>query len=263
MSDAKAIVEQAYDSLADWYLTWINDQPSPRERYARKVLENATSSNTTTSTTPTTTTTTPTTTTTTPNPQPYILELGCGPGIPITRLLLSLGAKVLANDISHAQIALAKSHCLHIPANTTTTNTTTNKNIHFIPSDMTLLTLPPSTLDGAICLFTLFHLPRGEQKPMLAKIHSWLKPGALLAVNFATVDDEAIWGEMMGRGIFWSSFGEEGNRAMAVGVGFEVEGEEVLASEADGGVEFQWMALRKRGEEEEDGVGGSGGGVEV
>jgi SAM-dependent methyltransferase len=230
MSDAKIIVEQAYDNLADWYLTWIDDQHSPRERYANKVLENLQTSPSS-----------PKTTAPTTSP-PYILELGCGPGIPITRLLLSHGARVLANDISSAQITLAKAHCLppSNPSNPT--------NISFITSDMTTLTIPPRTLDGAICFFTLFHLPRAEQKSMLAKILSWLKPGGLLVINFATVDDEAIYGEMMGHGIFWSSFAVEENRAMVEGVGFVVECEEVLASEADGGVEFQWVAARRRRE---------------
>jgi ubiquinone/menaquinone biosynthesis C-methylase UbiE len=229
MSDAKAIVEQAYDNLADWYLTWIDDQNSPRERYASKVLENLPPSS------PTTPSSTPT--------KPYILELGCGPGVPITRMLLARGARVLANDISSKQISIAKTKCL-LP-----TTTATNNNIEFIASDMTTLSIPPNTLDGVVCFFTLFHLPRAEQRTMLSKILAWLKPGGLLVINFATVDEEEIYGEMMGHGIFWSSFPVELNRAMVEGLGFEVEVEEVLASEADGGVEFQWMAVRKGKEE--------------
>jgi 2-polyprenyl-3-methyl-5-hydroxy-6-metoxy-1,4-benzoquinol methylase len=218
MSDAKIIVEQAYDSLADWYLTWIDHQPSPREKYASKVLENNPASKTAT--------------------QPSILELGCGPGVPITRMLLTRGARVLANDISHKQISLAKAQCL-LP------DTNINQSATFIAGDMATLVLQPTSLDGVVCFFTLFHLPRSEQKTMLSKILDWLKPGGLLVINFATVDEEAIYGEMMGRGIFWSSFPVEMNREMVVEVGFEVEVEEVLASEADGGVEFQWMAARK------------------
>ena len=212
MSDANIINEQAYDMLADWYLTWIDHQPSPRERYARKVLENI-----------------PTTT------KPSILELGCGPGVPITRLLLDHGAQVLANDISHNQIRLAKAQCLGSGQGQAT----------FIAADMATLNLQASSLDGVVCFFTLFHLPRTEQRAMLSRIFSWLKPGGLLVCNFATVDEEEIYGEMMGNGMFWSSFPVELNRAMVVEVGFEMEVEEVLASDADGGIEFQWMAARK------------------
>ena len=80
---------------------------------------------------------------------------------------------------------------------------------------------------------------------MLCKIFGWLKVGGLLVCNFATFDEEEIYGEMMGRGIFWSGFGVSGNRAMVVEAGFEVEAEEVLESEADGGNEFWWVAARK------------------
>lgn len=81
---------------------------------------------------------------------------------------------------------------------------------------------------------------------MLSKIFGWLREGGLLVCNFATFDEEEIYGEMMGEGIFWSGFDVGGNRAMLVDVGFEIEVEEVLGSEADGGNEFQWIAARKR-----------------
>ncbi|GAB7331242.1 hypothetical protein MBLNU13_g02704t1 [Cladosporium sp. NU13] len=235
MSDAKLVNTEAYDHLASWYVSWVSAQTSsPRERYAAKVLEQYNNANNEKDAS---------------NPsqsppaeeqqQPYILELGCGPGIPTTHQLLSSGARVLANDISPVQIALAKTHIhrhfhLQIP------------NVTFLAADMTTLTLPPHTLDGAVCFFTLFHLPRAEQLPMLSKISGWLKVGGLLVCNFATFDEEEIYGEMMGRGIFWSGFGVNGNRAMVVEAGFEVESEEVLESEADGGTEFWWVAARKR-----------------
>lgn len=210
MTEAKLIVREAYDHLAPWYLSWMHSQKSPRERYTLKVLSNASKL--------------------TSNPHPTILDLGCGPGIPTTQLLLAQGARVIANDISQAQIATARSLC---PTAT------------FIPGDMASLCFKPGSLDGVVCFFTLFHLPRLEQKAMLARVFSWLKAGALLACNFATVDEEEIYGEMMGRGIFWSGFGVERNRMMVRDVGFEVVGEEVLESEADGGMEFMWVVARK------------------
>ena len=229
MSDAKLINTEAYDHLASWYLSWVSAQTSsPRERYAAKVLEKYNNNEDVSKSLSLPTRQQQ------QQQEPYILELGCGPGIPITHQLLSSGARVLANDISPAQIAMAKTHC-HSHASQAT----------FVAGDMTTLILPPHTLDGAICFFTLFHLPRAEQLPMLCKIFGWLKVGGLLVCNFATFDEEEIYGEMMGRGIFWSGFGVSGNRAMVVEAGFEVEAEEVLESEADGGNEFWWVAARK------------------
>ena len=63
--------------------------------------------------------------------------------------------------------------------------------------------------------------------------------------NLGAVEGEEVWGEMMGRGMFWSGWGVEGNQGIVAGAGFEVVREEVLASEVDEGVEFWWCAARK------------------
>jgi len=209
----KEIVEQAYDHIAEWYLHWVEGQRSPRERYTNKVLENA-------------------------PPSPCVLELGCGPGVPITRMLLDRGAQVVANDISTKQISMAKVRC---------------PQAKFVSGDMAALSFEPASFDGVISFFTIFHLPRAEQKGMLSKIYSWLKPGGMFVFNLATVDEEEIHGEFLGHGMFWSSYGVEDSKAMVRDVGLEVVEAEVLEagdgqleeSDPDYGVKFMWVAARK------------------
>lgn len=209
----KETVEQAYDHIAEWYLCWVERQRSPRETYTNKVLENAPAS-------------------------PRVLELGCGPGVPITRMLLDRGAHVVANDISTKQLSLAKDRC---------------PRAELVPGDMAALSFEPASFDGVISFFTMFHLPRPEQKHMLSNIHAWLKPGGLFVFNLATVDQEEIHGEMMGHGMFWSSYCVEENKAMVTDAGFEAVEVEVLEagdgqleeSDADYGVKFMWIAARK------------------
>lgn len=214
----KEIVEQAYDQIAGWYLQWVEGQRSPRERYTERVLERAPL-------------------------KPSILELGCGAGVPITRMLLDRGAKVVANDISSRQISMAKVRCPHAEAK-------------FMPGDMTVLSFEPASFDGAVSFYAIFHLPRAEQKGMLAKIHGWLRPGALFAFNLATMDEEEIHGEFLGHGMFWSSFAVEDSKAMVKDVGFELVEAEVLEagdgaldeSDPDYGVKFLWIVARKLAE---------------
>ncbi|PNS15104.1 hypothetical protein CAC42_2333 [Sphaceloma murrayae] len=216
MADSKTVNSTAYDSLAAWYLQWTTSTPSPRQRYIRSLLSLVRS-------------------------RPHILELGCGPGIPVLRLLLDEGCSVVANDISSVQIGMARERC---PTAT------------FVPGDMTRLDFEKESFDGAICFFAIFHLPRGEQKGMLRRIFDWIRPGGVFVVNFATVDEEEIHGEMMGRGMFWSSFGVEESRGMLKEVGFEVvQCEEVVAGDGeleegdpDYGTSFAWMLARKPGE---------------
>lgn len=214
MSDTpKGIVESGYEFMADWYLQWVTSQVSPRGRYTDKVLEHA-------------------------PPKPIILELGCGPGVPITRMLLDKGARVVANDISPKQVAMAKARCPEAELHT---------------GDMTALTFEPASFGGAVSFYAIFHLPREEQKAMLSKIYGWMRPGAVFALNFATVDEEEIHGEFLGHGMYWSSYGVEANKAMMVDVGFEVlEAEELESGDGkleeddpDYGVKFLWIAARK------------------
>lgn len=215
MSETPAgIVEYAYDNITEWYLQWVTSQKSPRERYTRQLLEKL-------------------------QPSPSILELGCGPGVPILKFLLDQGAKVVANDISTKQIEMAKARC---PA------------AKLIAGDMTALTFEPESFDGAISFYTLFHLPRATLKDMLMKIHGWLRPGGVFVFNLATVDEEEIHGEMLGYGMFWSSYDVEGNRALLSEVGFELLQVEVLQAgdgkleedDPDFDAEFMWVMARKK-----------------
>lgn len=212
--EPKQVVREAYDNIAPWYLNWVTSQFSPRTRYTSQLLALA------------------------PSSPPHVLELGCGPGVPVTRMLLDAGATVVANDISTAQLTLASEHC---PEAT------------FLPGDMTKITFPDHSFDGVTCFFTIFHLPRSEQRDMLRKVYGWLKPGGVFVCNFATFDEEEIFGEFMGYGTFWSSYGVEGSKSILREVGFEIVDVETLAGsdgmlgedEPDFGVKFMWICARK------------------
>ncbi|KAK1670988.1 hypothetical protein BDP55DRAFT_754267, partial [Colletotrichum godetiae] len=59
----EVIVKYAYDHISEWYLQRVDSQKSPREKYTKRLLEGLRTS-------------------------PTILELGCGPGVPILKMLL-------------------------------------------------------------------------------------------------------------------------------------------------------------------------------
>lgn len=214
MSEApEEIVEHAYDHIAQWYLEWVESDRSPRERYARRLLEEL-------------------------PPSPSVLELGCGPGVPILKMLLDHGAQVTANDISAKQIEMAQAR---FPG------------AKFLAGNMATLIFEAESFHGVISFYTLFHLPRSQLKDMLAKIYGWVKPGGFFVFNLAVLDEEEIHGEMMGYGMFWSSYGVEENCDIIKQVGFELlEVEKVKAGggnleedEPDYDSEFLWVMARK------------------
>ncbi|KAE8410298.1 S-adenosyl-L-methionine-dependent methyltransferase [Aspergillus pseudocaelatus] len=215
MSDTpEGIVEHTYDNITEWYLQWATSQKSPRERYTQMLLDKL-------------------------QPSPSILELGCGPGVPILKMLLDHGAQVVANDISTKQLELAKARC---------------PGAKLVAGSMTSLTFEPASFHGVISFFALFHLPRSQLKAMLTTIYDWLKPGGVFVLNLATIDEEEIHGEFLGHGMFWSSYDVDQNRAMLTEVGFEVLQVEVLQAgdgkleedDPDYDTEFMWVMARKK-----------------
>ena len=214
MSEApEDIVEHAYDHIAQWYLEWVESDMSPRQRYTKKLMDRL-------------------------PPSPSVLELGCGPGVPVLNMLVDRGAHVTANDISAKQIEMAKARCPHVK---------------FVAGNMATLTFEPESFHGALSFYTLFHLPRSQLKDLLAKIYRWIKPGGLFVFNLAGIDEEEIHGEMMGYGMFWSSYGVHENYKILEQTGFEMLGFEMVKAgdgklkenEPDYDSEFVWMMAQK------------------
>ena len=210
----KNTVRQGYDQMADDYLSWAQSKPSSRIKYTELLLQHL-------------------------PPSSRVLELGCGAGEPVTKRLTEHQnvAEVTANDISPRQIELAKAKC---PSAT------------FLQADMTALQFDPETLDAVACFFALFHLPRDEHKPMLERIHSWLKKGGCLVASLGASDDEGSHGDFHGAEMFWSSYGVEGNKTLLRDVGFELMHAEVLEgsdgldpSDPDYGVQFLWVLAKR------------------
>ncbi|OBT76520.1 hypothetical protein VF21_05366 [Pseudogymnoascus sp. 05NY08] len=214
MSEApEDIVKHAYDHISQWYLKWVESDESPREIYINKFLDKL-------------------------PPSPCVLELGCGPGVPVLDMLLDHGAQVTANDISAKQIEIAKARC---PC------------AKFLASNMATLAFEAESFHGVVSFYTLFHLPRSQLKDMLAKIYGWMKPGGFFVFNLAVIDEEEIHGEMMGYGMFWSSYGVHENCDILKQVGFELlEVEKVKAGdgnlkddEPDYDSEYLWVMAQK------------------
>lgn len=232
-ADVKSRIKESYDAIADTYNKWTEQHSDVRLRYLEKFTAHL-----------------PAATSTAPRdpdskaPQINILELGCGAGLPATKLLCGIpGAQVTANDISTRQVALGR-------ANALTWDLDTSCSVRFVEGDMmdrSVVDFPPGSLDGVVALYSIIHLPRDEQAEMLQRIGGWLKEGGVLLANFSEEEMEGVvmekWLEERGW-MFWSGWGEG-----TVGK-VEDEGMEVLerALEAEGvDVKFLWLLARKKG----------------
>jgi SAM-dependent methyltransferase len=120
-------------------------------------------------------------------PRARVLDLGCGAGIPATRLLTEKNFDVLGVDISVVQIERARQL---VPGAT------------FEQADMATWEHEPETFYAVVSFYALIHVPIQDQRSLLPKIRRWLRPGGyLLAIvgfeNWTGVED------YLGAPMFW------------------------------------------------------------
>jgi cyclopropane fatty-acyl-phospholipid synthase-like methyltransferase len=101
-------------------------------------------------------------------PRAKVLDLGCGAGIPATKLLAERNFDVLGIDISAVQIERARQL---VPE------------AKFELADMVTWEHEPASFDAVVSFYALIHVPLEDQQAVLAKVRLWLRPaGYLLAI---------------------------------------------------------------------------------
>ena len=160
-----------------------------------------------------------------------VLDLGCGAGVPTTRLLAERYA-VTGVDISGEQIRRAREN---VPK------------AQFVQSDMTSLCFPPGSFDAVVAFYSIIHVPRDEQPGLFRASHTWVAPGGYflgaLGAHDAAADIEGDW---LGAPMYWSSFDASTNRQMVAAAGFSVLSASLETAEEDGHpVTFLWVLARK------------------
>ena len=120
-------------------------------------------------------------------PRARILDLGCGAGVPATKLLVEKNFNVLGIDISRVQIERARRL---VPGAT------------FELADMVIWEHEPATFDAVVSFYALIHVPLQDQRNLLPKIRRWLRPGGYL---LAIVGFERWTGieDYLGAEMFW------------------------------------------------------------
>jgi SAM-dependent methyltransferase len=120
-------------------------------------------------------------------PRSRVLDLGCGAGVPATKLLTEKNFDVLGVDISAVQIERARQL---VPGAT------------FEHADMVTWEHAPASFDAVVSFYALIHVPLQDQRNLLPKIRRWLRAGGYL---LAIVGFERWTGieDYLGAAMFW------------------------------------------------------------
>ena len=198
------VVVAGYDELGPRYREWFSGSPN-RAAYVQRVLRRLA-------------------------PGSIVVDLGCGPGDPATRLLAA-EHHVLGVDVSPGQLRLAASAA---------------PSALLVRADMTEFALRSASVDAVVSFYALGHLPPPVHAPLFAAIASWLRPGGLLLTSAPRIpgDEFEDW---IGVPMYFGGIGDEATLAAVRIAGLTVEASEVVAeNEPNGHISlFHWITATK------------------
>jgi len=165
-------------------------------------------------------------------PDSLVVDLGCGPGEPATRLL-SEHHRVIGVDASAAQLRLAQEAA---------------PGALLVQADMTRLVLRPGSLDAVASFYALGHVPAERHGDLFASIARWLRPSGLLLTSAPLDAGNSRDDNWLGVPMFFGGIGERETRDAVEDAGMTVlDWQVVPEDEGDGHmVKFLWLVAQRR-----------------
>lgn len=161
-----------------------------------------------------------------------VLDLGCGPGTQTQEIHSRF--ELTAVEISRRLVGFARKNM---------------PRANVLHADMTLVNFSENSFDGVSAFYSLIHVPRNEQGPLLHRIAKWLRPAGLFVATFSCRCEEAeLEQDWHGAPMFWSSHDCKTNKRLVEEAGFDiVSANEETAEEFGDPITFLWIVARKDG----------------
>jgi SAM-dependent methyltransferase len=205
---ARGVVERGYDAAAGTHLDWLGRiEGDPRLEYLDDLLGRLPVG-------------------------ARVLDLGCGAGVPNTRLLAER-CRVTGVDISASQLRLARAA---VPG------------AEFVQADIGGFNPGRRRFDAVTAFYSVSHLPRDGHAELFRRIASWLVPGGLFLASLGATGCPDAIEQWLGVPMFFSSFGADDNRRLVRDAGLALLRDDVVTMrEPEGPATFLWvLASRPR-----------------
>ncbi|SEF26805.1 Methyltransferase domain-containing protein [Amycolatopsis pretoriensis] len=205
MSDARKIVESGYDGSAERYLEWsARIADDPRLRFLSELTDRLDDGS-------------------------DVLDLGCGAGVPCTKLLAERH-DVLGVDLSAAQLDLARRN---VP------------DARFEKADMAAVSFPDGGFDAVTAFYSVLHVPREEQGALFTRIARWLRPGGWFLAALGCSEMNGVEDDWLGTPMFFSSHSTAENRRLLEAAGFTLVVDEPVTMHEPDPATFHWVLGRR------------------
>ena len=135
-----------------------------------------------------------------------VLDLGCGPGLPVDLWLVQQGHRVIGLDISAEMLSLARRN---VPE------------AHYELCDIATLREGAYLVDAVVCFFAMFHIDRSFHRQLLRCIRSYLDGNGVLMITTGQNDWEGEE-DFLGVQMAWSHFDGTTNRTLIEECGFSI-----------------------------------------
>jgi 2-polyprenyl-3-methyl-5-hydroxy-6-metoxy-1,4-benzoquinol methylase len=152
-----------------------------------------------------------------------VLDVGCGPGVPIARYLVEHGHSVHGIDASPEMLTLFRQN---LPSS------------HATLADMRDVHLG-RTFGGLLAWDSFFHLTAVDQRPMFATFREHSRPGTALMFTSGPASGEAI-GNLEGEPLYHASLDGDEYRELLCDHGFVVV--DYVAEDPECGGHTVWLA---------------------
>jgi SAM-dependent methyltransferase len=140
-------------------------------------------------------------------PHSRILDVGSGTGRPTAHTLAAAGHEVLGVDVSPVMVGLASRR---VPG------------ASFRRADIREVPLEKESFDAVCVYFSLLQMSRDEQRALVRRLATALRPGGHLVLATVPLDVEGVSAVFMGQEVRVTSFGPDALRALAADAGLTV-----------------------------------------
>jgi SAM-dependent methyltransferase len=160
-----------------------------------------------------------------------VVDLGCGPGEPATRML-ARRHRVVGVDLSRVQLSLAQQAA---------------PSAAFVRADMTRFALRAGSVDAVGSFYAFGHLPPASHAPLLRSISQWLRPTGVLVASAPLTAEDGLEADWLGVPMYFGGIGEQATYDAVHAAGLQLDSAEVIPEDEGGGhlARFLWLTATK------------------